>query len=92
MTEVQRIGEAVGARFNVSIDRRINGATRIIGHKPSTRQDIEAGRQLEIDPLVTAVLELADRLKIDAPALRHVSSLLKLQAVTLGLYEHPQVT
>ncbi|MEK9975072.1 MAG: 2-dehydropantoate 2-reductase [Deltaproteobacteria bacterium] len=89
MTEVQEIGEAVGARFNVSIDKRINGATSIIGHKPSTRQDIEAGRPLEIDPLLTVVLELADHLGIKAPALKHVSSLLKLQAITLGLYEHP---
>jgi 2-dehydropantoate 2-reductase len=90
MTEVQKIGEAVGARFNVSIDKRIKGATSIIGHKPSTRQDIEAGRSLEIDPLVTVVLELAEHLGIQAPALQHVSSLLKLQAITMGLYDPDQ--
>ena len=90
MTEVQRIGTAVGARFNISIDKRINGSTSIIGHKPSTRQDIEAGRPLEIDPLVTVILELADHLDIQAPTLQHISALLKLQAITLGLYEHPQ--
>ena len=90
MTEVQEIGEAVGARFNVSMDKRINGATSIVGHKPSTRQDIEAGRPLEIDPLLTVVLELAEHLGIQAPALKHVSSLLKLKAVTLGLYENPK--
>ena len=90
MIEVQRIGEAAGAKFNVSIDKRINGATSIIGHKPSTLQDIEAGRPLEIDPLVTVVLELAEQLGVEAPALMHVSSLLKLKAITLGLYEHPQ--
>ena len=36
MTEVQAIGEAAGARFGVSIDKRIAGATAIVGHKPST--------------------------------------------------------
>ena len=87
MTECQTIGEAVGVRFNVSIEDRIAGAARIIGHKPSTRQDIEAGRPLEIDPLVSAVLELADRLEIQAPTLAHVTGLLKLQARTLGLYD-----
>ena len=87
MTECQNIGEAVGVRFNVSIEDRIAGAARIIGHKPSTRQDIEAGRPLEIDPLVSAVLELADRLEIQAPTLANVSGLLKLQARTLGLYD-----
>ena len=89
MTEVQAIGEAAGARFGVSIDKRIAGATAIVGHKPSTRQDIEAGRPLEIDPILTAVIELADRLEIEAPALSRVTALLKLQAATLGLYIYP---
>lgn len=87
MEECQTVGEALGVRFAVSIEDRIEGAARIIGHKPSTRQDIEAGRPLEIDPLMTAVLELADGLSIDTPALRQVTSLLKLQASTLGLYQ-----
>ena len=89
MTEVQAIGEAAGARFGVSIYKRIAGATAIVGHKPSTRQDIEAGRPLEIDPILTAVIELADRLEIEAPALSRVTALLKLQAATLGLYTYP---
>ena len=89
MTEVQAIGEAAGARFGVSIDKRIAGATAIVGHKASTRQDIEAGRPLEIDPILTAVIELADRLEIEAPALSRVTALLKLQAATLGLYTYP---
>ena len=87
MEECQSVGEALGARFAVSIEERIEGAAKIIGHKPSTRQDIEAGRPLEIDPLMTAVLELADSLSIPTPALREVTSLLKLQASTLGLYK-----
>ena len=89
MTEVQAIGEAAGARFGVSIDKRIAGATAIVGHKPSTRQDIEAGRPLESDPILTAVIELADRLEIEAPALLRVTALLKLRAATLGLYTYP---
>ena len=87
MAECQQVGEALGVRFNVSIEDRINGAAAIIGHKPSTRQDIEMGRPLEIDPLVTAVIELADRLDITVPTLKHVSGLLMLQAETLGLYK-----
>ncbi len=86
MTEVKSVGEAIGVRFSVPIEKRIDGAAAIIGHKPSTRQDIEAGRPLEIDPLVTAVLELAEGLGIETPALAHVTALLKLQAETLGLY------
>ena len=86
MTEVKSVGEAIGVRFSVPIEKRIDGAAAIVGHKPSTRQDIEAGRPLEIDPLVTAVLELAEGLGIETPALAHVTALLKMQAETLGLY------
>ena len=86
MTEVKSVGEAIGARFSVPIEKRVDGAAAIVGHKPSTRQDIEAGRPLEIDPLVTAVLELAEGLGIETPSLAHVTALLKLQAETLGLY------
>ena len=86
MTEVKSVGEAIGVRFSVPIEKRIDGAAAIVGHKPSTRQDIEAGRPLEIDPLVTAVLELAEGLGIKTPALAHVTALLKLQAEMLGLY------
>ena len=89
MTEVKAVGEAVGVRFSVPIETSIHGAAAILGHKPSTRQDIEAGRPLEIDPLVTAVLELAAGLGIETPTLAHVSALLKLQAETLGLYSRP---
>ena len=86
MSECKQVGEALSIRFAVSIEDRINGAGKIIGHKPSTRQDIEMGRPLEIDPLVTALIEIANQLQIDTPSLAGVAALLKLQARTLGLY------
>lgn len=86
MNECKQVGEALSIRFSVSIEDRINGAAKIIGHKPSTRQDIEMGRPLEIDPLVTGLIEIAKQLQIDTPRLVGVTALLKLQARTLGLY------
>jgi 2-dehydropantoate 2-reductase len=86
MNECKQVGEALSIRFAVSIEDRINGAGKIIGHKPSTRQDIEMGRPLEIDPLVTALIEIANQLQIDTPRLVGITALLKLQARTLGLY------
>ena len=86
MLECKEVGEALSIRFAVSIEDRINGASKIIGHKPSTRQDIEMGRPLEIDPLITALIEIAEKLEIKTSSLCLVASLLKLQARTLGLY------
>ena len=86
MEECQKVGEAVGVHFGVSIDKRIDGASSIIGHKPSTRQDIEMKRPLEIDPIMSAIIEIGSKLKIPTPMLKHVNSILKLKADYLGLY------
>ncbi len=87
MVECKLVGEAVGARFGVSIEQRIKGGTDIIGHKPSTRHDVELGRPMEIDPLVSSVLELARKLGIDTPNLDTVAALLRLQGQVLHLYK-----
>lgn len=86
MVECKRVGEAVGARFVVDIEKRIKGGTDIVGHKPSTRHDVELGRPMEIDPLVSSVAELARRLGIETPKLDAVAALLRLQGQVLGLY------
>ena len=87
MEECQKVGEAVGVNFGVSIDKRIDGASSIIGHKPSTRQDIEMKRPLEIDPIMSAIIEIGNKLNIATPMLKHINSILKLKANYLGLYK-----
>ncbi|TPI18324.1 MULTISPECIES: 2-dehydropantoate 2-reductase [unclassified Mesorhizobium] len=87
MVECKAIGEAIGARFGVAIEQRIKGGTDIVGHKPSTRHDVELGRPMEIDPLVSSVQELARRLSIPTPTLDIVAALLRLQGQVLGLYD-----
>lgn len=86
MEECRNVGLALGARFNVSLERRIEGAASIIGHKPSTRQDVETGRPMELDALIVSVLELARKLDIPTPALDAVAALVRLQGEVLGLY------
>lgn len=90
MVECKAVGEAVGARFAVGIDQRIKGGTDIVGHKPSTRHDVELGRPMEIDPLVSSVLELARRLNIDTPTLDTVAALVRMQGQVLHLYQRRQ--
>ncbi len=87
MIECRKVGLAVGARFNVDIERRIQGGADIIGHKPSTRQDVEVGRPMELDALTSTVLELARRLEIETPTLNAISALVRLQGSVLGLYD-----
>ena len=86
MQECQNVGEALGIKFRVSIEDRINGATSIVGHKPCTRQDIEMKRPLEIDPIMSAIIEIGVKLNIPTPMLKNINSILKLKAEYLNLY------
>lgn len=88
MIECKAVGEACGARFAVDIERRIDGGAEIIGHKPSTRQDVEKGRPMELDALTSTVLELARRLDIPTPTLDAVAALVRMQGNVLGLYDY----
>ena len=91
MEECQRVGKAIGVNFSVTIEKRIDGASSIIGHKPSTRQDIEMKRPLEIDPIMSAIIEIGTKLNIPTPMLKHMNGILKLKADYLGLYKRSQL-
>ncbi len=72
MREAQDVAEALGAKFRVTIDKRIEGARAVGSHKTSMLQDVEQGRPLELDALMLAVLELATITQRDAPTIRAV--------------------
>ena len=70
MTEAQVIGERLGARFRVPMERRIAGAEGVGKHKTSMLQDVEAGKPLEIDGMLGVVVELAAITGVEVPTLR----------------------
>jgi 2-dehydropantoate 2-reductase len=78
MTETLAVAAQLGVTLDVTIDRRIDGARRVGDHKTSTLQDIEAGRPLEVDCLIGAVVELGDLLGVDVATTRHVYGLTKM--------------
>ncbi len=80
MAEAQKVGEALGVRFRISIDKRIAGAEAIGKHKTSMLQDIEAGRGIEADALLGSVLEIAQMTGVPTPNLQAVFALVKLTA------------
>ncbi|MCG3753785.1 MULTISPECIES: 2-dehydropantoate 2-reductase [unclassified Amycolatopsis] len=87
MTETLAIARAAGADPQVSVEKRIDGAWRVGHHKTSMLQDLEAGKPLEIDAIIGAVVELADLTGVEAPALRHVHAaigLLNRTAIPVG--------
>jgi len=82
MLEGQRIGERIGVKFRVDADRRLDGAAAIGAHKISMLVDLETGRPMEIDPIVTVVQEIGRRLQIATPTIDVVAALIKLRQRT----------
>src|SRR5207248_8872093 len=87
MVETQGIAETFGVKFRVDVERRIEGARKVGAHKTSMLQDLERGRPLEIDPLVTVVQEMGRLTKIPTPALDAVLALVAQRAKIAGLYD-----
>jgi 2-dehydropantoate 2-reductase len=72
MEETLDIAARVGSTPDISIEKRLRGAENVGHHKTSMLQDLEAGKQLELDAIVAAVVEMADLTGAPAPALRTV--------------------
>jgi 2-dehydropantoate 2-reductase len=86
MTEAQAIGEALGVRFSVGLEQRIAGAAAVGPHRTSMLQDLERGRPMEIDALVTAVREMGDLAGVRTPTIDTVLALIQQRARLAGSY------
>ena len=74
MRETEAVAGKLGIELPISIDQRIAGAAKVGAHKTSMLQDVEAGRPMELEAVVGAVIELGERLGIDMPATKAVYS------------------
>ncbi len=80
MQEAQEIAEKLGVHFGVDIEQRIAGAQAVGAHKTSMLQDLERGRPMEVDALVTVVQELGRLVEVKTPAIDTVLALVRLRA------------
>jgi 2-dehydropantoate 2-reductase len=80
MLEMKRIGEKIGLPIPLEPEDRM-AITRKLGDiKTSMLRDWEAGRALEIDPILGVLAEIAKRVEEPAPFLHAVLGLLRLRA------------
>ena len=86
MVEAQAVGEALGVKFAVSVDKRIEGAAEVGVHKTSMLQDLERGRPMEIDALLGAVVELGALTGHAMPNCAAVLALVRERARQAGCY------
>ena len=78
MTEVEAVAAKMGIEMPISIDQRIAGAAKVGEHKTSMLQDLEAGRPMELEAVVGAVVELGERLGVPMPHTRTVYACTRL--------------
>jgi 2-dehydropantoate 2-reductase len=86
MLEGRAVAEALGVRFAIDVDKRIDGAAEVGEHKTSMLQDLERGRPMEIDALLGAVVELGEMTGQAMPTSRAVLALVRERARRAGCY------
>lgn len=86
MLEAQAIGQKLGVRFGITIERRIAGAIAVGAHKTSMLQDLERGRPLEIDAVLTVVQELGQLVEVETPTIDVILPLVQQRARVARLY------
>ena len=89
MAEAQAITISLGLTIpEQMMERRLNAAGSVFGHKISMLQDLERGRSLEIDALVTAVQEIGRLVKVATPTIDAALALVQERGRQAGLYSN----
>jgi 2-dehydropantoate 2-reductase len=84
MHEARAIGEALGVRFRISLEKRISAAEAVGAHKTSMLQDVENGRAVEADALLGSVIELGRIVGVATPCLSAIYAVVRLLSETLA--------
>lgn len=86
MAEAACIGERIGCHIAQTPEERHLVTARLGAFKTSMLQDVEAGRPIELDAIVTAVQEIGRRVGVPTPRIDALLGLTRLFAQVRGLY------
>jgi len=77
MVEGQTLAEKTGVKFPIDVDKRIAGAKEVGAHKTSMLQDLEAGKSLEIEAMLGAVVEIGKLVDVPTPTCQMILALVR---------------
>jgi len=77
MAEAMQVAAAHGARITVTLEERLAIARKLGNAKISMLQDLEKGRPLEVDAIVSAVGELGCKAGVPTPTIDWVEALVR---------------
>lgn len=80
MREVELISQKLGTSMRLPIERRVDGAARVGKHRTSMLQDVEAGREMEIETIIGSVVELARLCDQDIPSIDTIHGTIRMLA------------
>ena len=80
MGETECVAKRLGLELPITIDQRMAGAEKVGEHKTSMLQDLEAGRPLELDAIMGAVIDIGERLGFPMTNTRAIYACTKLLA------------
>jgi 2-dehydropantoate 2-reductase len=80
MAEAEAVARKLGIDMGVSVEQRLEGAEKVGHHKTSMLQDVEAGRPMELEAIVGALVELGHRMGLSLPYTNTVYACVKLLA------------
>jgi 2-dehydropantoate 2-reductase len=86
MGEAERIARRIGVHFRVDVERRINGAAAVGSHRTSMLQDLDRGRPIELDALLTVVREMGRLVDVATPTIDTVLALAQQMGRVRGVY------
>ena len=84
MGEMAGLGDRLGLPLGMTAEERMAVTRRLGDFRTSMQQDAEAGRRLELNGLLTVLVEMADRLGEPAPFLHAVHGLARQLDLSLA--------
>jgi len=86
MREAEKIARRIGVHFRVDVERRIDGAAAVGAHRTSMLQDLDKGRPIELDALLTVVQEMGRLVDVETPTIDAVLALAQQMGRVAGVY------
>lgn len=86
MLEAKEIGARIGVPISQTPEDRHQVTRKLGAFRPSMLQDVEAGKSVELDALVTVVKELGELTQVPTPCTDALLGLARLHARVRGLY------
>ena len=78
MQEVAAVAEALGRPISMSFEGRLDRGAALPDARPSMLQDLEAGRPMELDAVLAAVVELGQLAGVSVPRIEALLACLRV--------------